>query len=168
MTMRQTIVVMAATLLLSVGSIQRAQAIEVAPRISDREIIESLTELKQGQKHINKRIDALDKGVNNKIDALDNGINKRIDDLDKHLSARLDANQKMMLANHQTMLTIFGLFATLIVALFGYIAWDRQTVTKPLQERLDNLEHQKIRERATRKTVQAPQPARCASQIGTE
>ena len=40
---------------------QPIYAVEVAPRISDREIIESLAELKAGQKVINGRFESIDK-----------------------------------------------------------------------------------------------------------
>ena len=45
-----------------------AYAVEVAPRISDREIIESLTELKAGQQAMNKRIDDLQISTNRQFD----------------------------------------------------------------------------------------------------
>ena len=72
------------------------QAIEVAPRITDREIIESLAELKAGQKAMDKRFTSLE----------------------------------------NTMLTMFSALIMLIVALFGYIAWDRRTALKPLERKV--------------------------------
>ena len=84
-----------------------AFAVEVAPRITDREIVEALTELKAGQKHLNQRID---------------DTNQRISDL-------YDIN-----------LTMFAILAALITGLFGYIIWDRRTMMKPVQERLERLE----------------------------
>ena len=84
-----------------------AFAVEVAPRITDREIVEGLTELKAGQKYLNQRID---------------DTNQRISDL-------YDIN-----------LTMFAILAALITGLFGYIIWDRRTMMKPVQERLERLE----------------------------
>ena len=94
-----------------------AFAVEVAPRITDREIVEALTELKAGQKHLNQRIDDLDKK-----------LNQRISDL-------YDIN-----------LTMFAILAALITGLFGYIIWDRRTMMKPVQERLERLERDIERE----------------------
>jgi predicted PurR-regulated permease PerM len=99
-----------------------AFGVEVAPRISDREIIESLAELKQGQRDMNQRIDDLRKDVNGRIDDLREDVNGRIDGL------------------QQTVLVLFGAIVTLIVALFGYIAWDRRSMVRPLQERLERFE----------------------------
>jgi len=38
------------------------------------------------------------------------------------------------------MLVLFGSLITLIVALFGYIAWDRRTMVKPVIEQVNRLE----------------------------
>ncbi|MBF0427912.1 MAG: hypothetical protein HQL94_03250 [Magnetococcales bacterium] len=112
-----------------------AFAVEVAPRLTDREIIESLTELKHGQLAINKRFDDVNKrfdDVNKRID----DVNKRIDDLRTDINRRFEDINKRIDTNHQTMLAMFGTLVTLIVALFGYIAWDRRTLVKPIQEKL--------------------------------
>ena len=45
-------------------------AVEIAPRISDREIVERLTKLEEGQKHINKRIDDLRSEMNSRFNSL--------------------------------------------------------------------------------------------------
>ena len=149
-----------------------AFAVEVAPRITDREIVEGLTELKAGQKYLNQRIDDLDKklsqridGTNQRIDDLDkklsqriDGTNQRIDDLDKKLSQRIndldrklsqridDTNRRIDDTNQRISdlydinLTMFAILAALITGLFGYIIWDRRTMMKPVQERLERLE----------------------------
>ncbi|RMD70420.1 MAG: hypothetical protein D6819_04345 [Gammaproteobacteria bacterium] len=81
-------------------------AVEVAPRITDREIIEALSELKAGQKALNKRIDDLraemkagQETLNKRIDDLraemkagQETLNKRIDDL----RAEMKAGQKAL------------------------------------------------------------------------
>ena len=58
-----------------------AKGVKVAPRISDREIIERLTRLEEGQKALNKRID----DVSKRIDGLEQSLNKRIDDVNKRI-----------------------------------------------------------------------------------
>ncbi len=58
-----------------------ASAVEVAPRITDREIIEGLSVLKQGNQDINKRID----DGNNRIDDLIQSVNKRFDDVNNRI-----------------------------------------------------------------------------------
>jgi len=61
-----------------------ALAVEVAPRITDREIVERLTRLEEGQKALNKRIDDLRSEMNSRFDAVDGrfgAINGRFDTL---------------------------------------------------------------------------------------
>lgn len=45
-------------------------AVETAPRISDREIVERLTRLEEGQKAIEKRLDELREDMNKRFDML--------------------------------------------------------------------------------------------------
>ena len=120
------------TILLISLSVASASAAETAPRISDREIIEALAILKQGQVDINRRLDDLTSHTNQRFD----DVNRRFDDVNRRfedLNHRIDGLQN-------TMLVLFGAIITLIVALFGYIVWDRRTALRPLQDRLERLE----------------------------
>ena len=74
-------------------------AVEKAPRISDREIVERLTRLEEGQNNIERRIDSLDKSLNN-----------RIDDLRSEMNSRFDTIQWM-----------FGLFITITLVILGFV-----------------------------------------------
>ena len=100
-------------------------AIDVAPRISDREIIEKLVTLEAGQKSLNQRISDL----RSEMKAGQASLDKRLDDLGKRID---DSNS--------TMLAFFGAIITLIVALFVYIAWDRRTMFRPVVTQLNQLE----------------------------
>jgi methyl-accepting chemotaxis protein len=144
---------------ISVFPLTAAWAYTTTPRISDREIIRSLTELKAGQKALNQRIDDLnhriddlnlrindlDKKLDQRINDLDKKLDQRINDLDKKLSQRIDdLNQRI-----DDLIWFGGVMGggifMLITALFGYIVWDRKTMMKPMQEKLENLEHEKLR-----------------------
>ena len=74
-------------------------AVETAPRISDREIVERLTILEEGQKNLERRIDNLDKGLNN-----------RIDDFRSEMNSRFDTLQWML-----------GLFITITLVILGFV-----------------------------------------------
>lgn len=65
-----------------------SHAIEKVERISDREIIESLAELKAGQKtmekrfdDINKRFDDMNSSMNNRFNDMNNSVNSRFNDV---------------------------------------------------------------------------------------
>jgi len=83
-----------------------ANAVQVAPRITDREIVERLTKLEEGQKALNKRID----DVNKRIDGLERSLNKRIDDLRVEMNDRFNTLQWML-----------GLFITISLVILGFV-----------------------------------------------
>jgi len=100
-------------------------AIETAPRISDREIIESLTELKSGQKN-------LEKFMNQRFEQ----VNQRFEQMEKHNDTRFQAFEKRFsFLENLMMIAISGIFG-----LIGYIVWDRKTALRPLEKKLDKLE----------------------------
>ena len=74
-------------------------AMDVAPRISDVEIIEKLIRLEEGQKR-------LEDGTK----TLDINLNRRIDDLRSEMNSRFDTLQWM-----------FGVFITVALLIFGFI-----------------------------------------------
>ncbi|MBE7526958.1 MAG: hypothetical protein HS120_05025 [Burkholderiales bacterium] len=98
-------------------------AVDVAPRISDREIIESLAELKAGQKALEAKMDL-------RFTAMQEQMDRRFEAVDR----RLDFVQQLMLV------TIAGIFG-----LIGFIIWDRYSTLRPMDMRLrrleENLEH---------------------------
>jgi predicted PurR-regulated permease PerM len=74
-------------------------AVETAPRISDREIIERLTKLEEGQKHLEKR-----------IDVLRSEMNSRFDDLRSEMNGGFNILQWML-----------GLFITIALVILGFV-----------------------------------------------
>jgi len=101
-------------LLISVLAAMPVAAVDVAPRISDREIIESLAELKAGQKASEEKMDLRFAAVDQRFEAIDR---------------RLDFIQQLMLV------TIAGIFG-----LIGFIIWDRYSTLRPMDTRLRGLE----------------------------
>ena len=76
-------------------------AVDVAPRISDREIIEKLAVLEARQE-----------ALRSEMKYGHEALGKRMDDM------------------NATMLTLFSTMVALILALFAYIAWDRRTMPR--------------------------------------
>jgi len=93
-------------------------AVEVAPRITDREIIESLAELKIG-------LSNLEKGMDQRFKAMEKNIDDRFESFEK----RFTFLENLM------MVLIAGVFG-----LIGFVVWDRKTALKPLEKKLDKLE----------------------------
>lgn len=105
-------------------------AVDIAPRISDREIIESLAELKAGQKALEEKMDLRFTAMQEQIDQRFTAVDQRFTAVDQ----RLDFIQQLMLV------TIAGIFG-----LIGFIIWDRYSTLRPMDMRLrrleENLEH---------------------------
>ncbi len=93
-------------------------AFEVEPRISDREIVERLTRLEEGQKNIEKR-----------IDDVNNSLSKRMDDLRSEMNSRFNILQWML-----------GIFISIAIIIFGFVLrmqWQmqkRQTIMETTLE----------------------------------
>jgi hypothetical protein len=92
-------------------------AAEVAPRITDREIVERLTRLEEGQKALHKRIDDLRSEMIGRFDDLRSDmigrfgiIDKRIDDLRSEMNGRFD-----------TLQWILGFFITISLVILGFV-----------------------------------------------
>ena len=90
---------------------------ETAPRISDREIIESLAQLKAGQRALEQRLTSIEKRFES--------IDKRFESIDH----RFDELWNLILV-----------LIAAIMGLIGFIIWDRKTALRPLEKRLDRLE----------------------------
>jgi len=81
-------------------------AFETAPRISDREIVERLTRLEEGQKTIEMRFDDLRSDMNGRFD----DVNSRINDLRSEMNSRFNTLQWML-----------GLFITIALVMLGFV-----------------------------------------------
>jgi len=121
--MRQIVFIVALLLTTSLTAL----AVDVAPRISDREIIEGLAEIKTLRAEVN---------------ALRVEMNARFDAQQKEMNARFDAQQKqidyigsLMVAMLVSMFTLFG-------GLIGFIVWDRRTVLHPMEKRVEAVERE--------------------------
>jgi len=148
-------------LLTSVLVAMPVAAVDVAPRISDREIIESLAELKAGQKALEEKMDLRFNAMQEQIDqrftaidqrftAMQEQMDQRFTAVDQHFTAmqkqidqrfiavdqRFEAIDRRLDFIQQLMLvTIAGIFG-----LIGFIIWDRYSTLRPMDMRLQRLE----------------------------
>ncbi|RUM42335.1 MAG: hypothetical protein DSY80_07300 [Desulfocapsa sp.] len=125
-------------------------AVDVAPRISDREIIESLADLRgdikevrAGQKalaeNMNQRFVSQGKEMNQRFVSQGKEMNQRFTAIDQRFTAvdqRFDSIDKRLSFFQNLMLVLIaGVFG-----LIGYIVWDRKTALRPLEQRMIRLE----------------------------
>jgi predicted PurR-regulated permease PerM len=128
-------------------SLNVAYAYETAPRISDREIIESLVELKQGQKNMNQRFEDMNQRFED--------MNQRFENMNQSFNQRFESMQNLMLA-------LFGSAMAFVLGMLGYIIWDRKTAQQPFKRRLYNLENEfvELEEQLEMKNPSGPVTAR--------
>ena len=151
---------------LAMGS--SALAVERAPRISDREIVERLTRLEEGQRSmqqrteqrfstVEQRLSSMEKRMDERFEAMNKKMDERFSAMQKQLDDRFSAMQKQLddrfsfmqkqmdlmrrqMENH--MMIQWNLILALIVAilgLVGFVVWDRATALKPLERRFTRI-----------------------------
>lgn len=96
-------------------------AVEQAPRITDREIIERLTRLEEGQKSLGQRSEDLEQRMN-----------QRFESLKEDLGQRIEAVRELVLWG-------FGVMFAGMFALVGFVVWDRRSALAPAVHRLEEL-----------------------------
>ncbi len=117
-------------------------AVEVAPRISDREIIESLAELKAGQKALQQRFD----DVNKRIDDLKESTHQQINDLKESNNTRFDnMNRRFddMNRRFDMLQWMLGLFITAALVILGFVLRMQWQMHKKQTQIETSLETQK-------------------------
>ena len=84
--------------------------IEVAPRITDKEIIERLTRLEEGQKSILREMDKRFEAIDRRFDQLNDLI-----------------------------IGIIGAFSAIVAVTIGFAIWDRRTMIRPFEDKVEEL-----------------------------
>jgi hypothetical protein len=101
-------------------------AVESSPRISDREISESLTRMEEGIKANRDMIVALRTEIGSLRTEMYSGMKSLRDELLGFMKWG------------------FGLLFTGMLILVGFILWDRRSTLKPVKDDLDELERRKV------------------------
>jgi septal ring factor EnvC (AmiA/AmiB activator) len=146
-------------------------AVEVAPRISDREIIENLANIRGDIKELKAEIKRLDEGqiaiqqqinglkestnkwlddINKRFDDMNNSVNKRFDDMNNSVNKRFDDLQEStnrrfddINGRFDILQWMFGLFITVALSLMGIMGRILWNQQKKLTQIETSLEAQK-------------------------
>ena len=100
-------------------------AIETAPHISDREIVERLTRVEEGQSSIRAEVKQLREDINKQFDRID----IQFDRIDKQFDRLV-----------HIMLGIFGAFTALCGGTIWFALWDRRTMIRPFEDKVKKIE----------------------------
>ena len=91
----------------------QAAAIDVAPRITDSEIIERLTRLEEGQQAILREIDKRFESIDKRFESIDNKID-----------------------------LLAGIFTAIVISVIGFAIWDRRTMIRPFEIKIKSIEEE--------------------------
>ncbi|WP_350282230.1 hypothetical protein [Nitrosomonas sp.] len=144
-------------LLTSVLVAMPVAAVDVASRISDREIIESLAELKAGQKALEEKMDLRFNAIQEQIDQRFAAVDQRFTAIQEQMDQRFIAVDQRFIAVDQRFIAVDQRFEAIdrrldfiqqlmlvtiagIFGLIGFIIWDRYSTLRPMDMRLRRLE----------------------------
>ena len=115
-------------------------AVEVAPRITDREIVERLGKLEEGQKAILREIDQRFESMDHRFESIDHrfeSIDQRFESIDQRFESidqRFDQLTNLLIA-------IISAFAGIVAVTIGFAIWDRRTMVRPFETKVRVLEN---------------------------
>ena len=117
-------------------------AVEEAPRLTDREIIERLTRLEAGQQALGQRLETLERHVDRRLDELEQRVSLRMDSLEQRidgLEQRIDGLEQRINSLERLMLSGFGIMFAGMFALVGFVIWDRRSALAPAVRGLEEM-----------------------------
>jgi len=123
--MRKAVIVIILLLSVGLGVPNFVFAVQGDLSLSNKEIIERLTRLEEGQKSLDKRID---------------GVNKRIDDLRSELTGKIDSLRSELKSDIADLRSLVYIVLAGIIALIGFVIWDRRTAISPVISKTRELE----------------------------
>ena len=106
-----------------------AWAVEAAPALTDREIVERLTRLEEGLQGVR---DAL-RQLRADIQHLREDMNRQ----NQHLREDMD---KQFARQFRLTLVVLGAFTALVAATIGFALWDRRAMIRPFERTIRSLE----------------------------
>ena len=119
-----------AALVFFYGTSSPASAADVAPAVSDESRLIRLE----------TKVDALDDLLNQRMDHLEQRVDRLEQSLDRRFQElRTDMNSQFERLN-ALLIGLCSVFGLLVVALFGFVFWDRRSMLRPLESDMRRLE----------------------------
>ena len=124
-----------------------AYAVTATPKITDKEIVERLTRLEEGQKALNNKINFVRTELNDKIESVKVELKGEISTLRTDMNVqfnRIDSQFNRIDSQFNRIINIFvaifGGLIVLIIFVIGFAIWDRKTTVKPIEKKEEKIE----------------------------
>lgn len=117
-------------------------AIEAAPRITDREIIERLTRVEEGQKAILREMGIRFKSIEETQRSMIHEMERRFKSLEetqRSMAYEIDRRFDQLI---NIITAIIMAFAGIVAVTIGFAIWDRRTMIRPFETRVKAMESQ--------------------------
>jgi chromosome segregation ATPase len=131
--MRKTLFILSLFSMLLVPA--QAGAVDRAPRISDREIVERLTVLEEGLQHAEESLRA-------EIQANREAIGQLRTDMERQTQQLRDDMNTQFDRMFQLTLGILATFAAIVASTIGFAIWDRRTMIRPFETKVKEIEEE--------------------------
>ena len=118
-------------------------AVEAAPALTDREIVERLTRLEAGQEGLRDAVQHLREDLG-QLRADLGQLRAEMSQLRADLTAQTRQLREDLTAQFarqfQLTLALLGAFAALVAAIIGFALWDRRTMLRPFEQTVQSLQ----------------------------
>lgn len=132
----------------------QAEAVETAPKITDREIIESLVAIRGDIKRIEEKFDQKFEAVDKRFNSMDSRFNS-IDSRFNSIDSRFNSVDSRFSELKDFMLWGFGVMFAGMFSLVGFVLWDRRSALSPAIRKNKELEEREERIERVLKDVAA-------------
>ena len=129
-----TVILLAVIILLPFQAVLAADKEGIS--ISDREIIERLTRLEEGQKNLQNQINDFRHYVDSRI----NGIQNQV----IGIQGQINGLQSQINGLRNLIMTGFGVLIAGMFSLVGFVIWDRRSAISPVINRTRDMEDKQI------------------------
>ncbi len=107
-------------------------AVEAAPALTDREIVERLTRLEAGQEGLRDAVQHLREDLGQ--------LRVEMSQLRVEMSQLRVDMAAQFARQFQLTLALLGAFAALVAAIIGFALWDRRTMLRPFEQTVQSLQ----------------------------
>ena len=121
-------------------------AVEAAPALTDREIVERLTRLEEGQNGVREAIQQLRAELGQlrtELGQLREDMNRQNQQLREDMARQnqqlREDMDKQFARQFRLTLALLGAFSALVAAIIGFALWDRRTMLRPVERTVTGL-----------------------------